>query len=114
MKYVNVGTPGEELYVPDSPLPIIERISVRLFGGKLLSSGSRLIYPDKDFCTRLKPEEVVERLERTKGDPPRLSEYKCPEHGRECGLRYCVRDGQKGGFCLVSDKFYPEEELKGE
>ncbi len=62
MRYVNVGTPGEELYVPDDPLPIIERISIRYDFGKLRSFGSRLIYPDKEFCTRLKPEEVAERL----------------------------------------------------
>lgn len=66
MKYVSVGTPSEEFYVPDSPLPTIERISVRVFGGKLLSFGSRLVYPDKSFCTRLKPEEVAKRLERSR------------------------------------------------
>ena len=66
MKYINIGTPGEELYVPDSPLPIIERISTRTIIGKLLSFGSKVIYPDKYFCTRLKPEEVAQRFEGSK------------------------------------------------
>lgn len=66
MKYVSVGVPGEELYIPDSPLPIIERISIRYDFGKLVSFGSRLVYPDKEFCTRLKPKEVADRLERSR------------------------------------------------
>lgn len=44
------------------------------------------------------------------------SRVECPQHGTstpKCTLMEAVHDGRRGVYCPTSQKFYPEEELKG-
>ena len=75
MKYVNVGTPDYEIYVPDNRTPIV--IGIRDYGineqGDHVKLNSSLVYPDRSFASPLNPKEVVKRFEEANSEVPGLN-----------------------------------------
>ena len=69
MKYINVGTPDYEVYVPSEPLPGIlgTRDADMNEQGEPILIRSRLYYPDRIYQSPLKPKEVLKRFKEVNG-----------------------------------------------
>lgn len=74
MKYINMGTPDYEVYVPSSPLPTIIGTTEADINknGVPIQLRSRICYPEKSFLSPLIPKEVVKRIEEANSDVPGL------------------------------------------
>ena len=120
MNYIDVGTPSFHVFVPVDRVPIITSAfdSGMNSHAQPVTFYSRLCYQNLTVLSPLTPQAVKRVLEENFvpkiTENIKLSEYECPEHGSECGLRRALNDGKTGGFCPISEKFYPEEELKGD
>jgi len=75
MKYVNVGTPDYELYVPNDRFPVIVGISDTTLNeeSQPATIHSALYYPEKTFTTTLRPKEVIKRLLGEENEVPGLN-----------------------------------------
>ena len=74
MKYINMGSPDYEVYVPSSPLPTIvgTRDCDISENGQAVMLHSRLCYPEKTVLSPLKPKEVLKRFEEVNSKVPGL------------------------------------------
>ena len=75
MKYINMGTPDYEVYVPADKFPVVIGTNESEINeqGQPVVLRSRLCYPDSVFRSPLMPKEVVKRFEAEDSKVPGLN-----------------------------------------
>ncbi len=76
MKYIKMGTPDYEVWVPDDRWPVVLGTNECDLNeqGQPIKMHSRLCYPDKTYLCPLHPKEAIRKLEEADSTIPGLDD----------------------------------------